>query len=165
MAFDPASLKYDDRGLIPGNRAGCTGNETVLMMAWMNAAIANPHLGQWACGLLVPVPATFWVKGETSGHIKKLVEFSRRLRPRLPFGDCESDRTPPAIQNREGTVFTAVKNLTEKSLDWSAPSTGSPYFSKANHPANVLWCRTIGAVSSQWRAHRRVSPNGCQRHL
>ncbi|MEN8887755.1 MAG: phosphoribosyl-AMP cyclohydrolase, partial [Celeribacter marinus] len=36
MPFDPASLKFDDKGLIPAIAQDAATGE-VLMMAWMNA--------------------------------------------------------------------------------------------------------------------------------
>lgn len=36
MEFDPASLRYDDQGLIPAIAQDAASGE-VLMMAWMNA--------------------------------------------------------------------------------------------------------------------------------
>ena len=36
MSFDPTTLKFDDKGLIPAI-AQAEGTNEVLMMAWMNA--------------------------------------------------------------------------------------------------------------------------------
>ncbi len=45
--FDPKSLKYDDKGLIPAI-AQCAETGDVLMMAWMNAeAVAETLSSGW----------------------------------------------------------------------------------------------------------------------
>lgn len=108
MAFDPATLVYDDRGLIP-----CIAQEAetgeVLMMAWMNAAavaqtLDTRHVTYWSRSR-----QAFWVKGESSGHVQELVD----LRV-----DCDRDcllvrvrQTGPACHtNRRSCFFTAVRD-------------------------------------------------------
>jgi phosphoribosyl-AMP cyclohydrolase len=71
--FDPASLTYDDRGLIPVI-AQAQGSGEVLMFAWMNAeavarTLSTGHVTYWSRSR-----AAFWIKGETSGHRQRLVE-------------------------------------------------------------------------------------------
>ena len=73
MSFDPASLKYDANGLIPCiAQDDATGD--VLMMAWMNAdslarTLATGNVTYWSRSR-----QAFWAKGETSGHVQRLVE-------------------------------------------------------------------------------------------
>lgn len=106
MAFDVLSLKFDDRGLIPCIAQDHENGE-VLMMAWMNAqavaqTIATGRVTYWSRSR-----AALWVKGETSGHVQRLVD----LRV-----DCDSDcllvrveQTGPACHtNRRSCFFTAV---------------------------------------------------------
>lgn len=106
MPFDPATLVYDDRGLIPAV-AQDHGSGEVLMLAWMNAdavarTLATGRVTYWSRSR-----AAFWVKGETSGHVQKLVEM--RV-------DCDRDcllvlveQTGPACHtNRRSCFFTAV---------------------------------------------------------
>ena len=111
MPFDPASLKYDATGLIPCIAQDHATGE-VLMLAWMNAdavaqTIATGRVTYWSRSR-----AAFWIKGETSGHVQKLVEL--RL-------DCDRDcllalvdQTGPACHtNRRSCFYTAVRDGAE----------------------------------------------------
>jgi phosphoribosyl-AMP cyclohydrolase len=71
--FDPASLTYDDRGLIPVI-AQDHGSGDVLMFAWMNAEAVTRTLASGDVTYWSRSRAAFWVKGETSGHRQRLVE-------------------------------------------------------------------------------------------
>lgn len=111
MQFDPASLKYDEHGLIPAiAQAASTGE--VLMMAWMNAAsiartLATGRVTYWSRSR-----GELWAKGETSGHVQLLVE----LRV-----DCDRDcllvlvdQTGPACHtNRQSCFYTAIRDGAE----------------------------------------------------
>ena len=73
MPFDPASLKYDASGLIPCIAQDDATGE-VLMMAWMNResitrTIETGNVTYWSRSR-----GAFWAKGETSGHVQRLVE-------------------------------------------------------------------------------------------
>ena len=107
MAFDAATLVYDARGLIPAIAQDAASGE-VLMMAWMNAeAVARTletgHVTYWSRSR-----AAFWVKGESSGHVQKLVEI--RV-------DCDRDcllvmvgQVGPACHtNRRSCFYTAIR--------------------------------------------------------
>ena len=81
MSFDPETLVYDARGLIP-----CIGQEAetgeVLMMAWMNKnslaeTLATGRICYWSRSR-----RSLWRKGDTSGHIQKLIELRY---------DCDAD--------------------------------------------------------------------------
>ena len=79
--FDIASLKFDDRGLIPAiAQQGDTGE--VLMMAWMNAASIRETLDTGRVVYWSRSRQSFWRKGDTSGHHQNLIE--------LRF-DCDRD--------------------------------------------------------------------------
>jgi phosphoribosyl-AMP cyclohydrolase len=106
MSFDPASLRYDARGLIPVI-AQEEGSGAVLMLAWMNAealarTLATRRVTYWSRSR-----GAFWVKGETSGHVQELVD----LRV-----DCDRDcllaivrQTGPACHTgRQSCFFTSV---------------------------------------------------------
>ena len=114
MSFDPASLTYDDRGLIP-----CIAQEEatgqVLMMAWMTAdavarTLATGRVTYWSRSR-----QAFWVKGETSGHVQELVD----LRV-----DCDRDcllavvrQTGPACHTgRQSCFYTSVTGGEEVEL-------------------------------------------------
>lgn len=108
MRFDPASLKYDANGLIPCIAQDHATGE-VLMMAWMNAeavarTVATGRVTYWSRSRVA-----FWVKGETSGHVQRLVE----LRV-----DCDRDALlalveqegPACHTNRRSCFYTAVRD-------------------------------------------------------
>ncbi|MHC9237268.1 phosphoribosyl-AMP cyclohydrolase [Pseudooceanicola sp. 502str34] len=114
MNFDPDTLKYDDKGLIPAI-AQQEGTGEVLMMAWMNAAsiartLETGHVTYWSRSR-----QSFWAKGESSGHMQRLVEM--RI-------DCDRDclllvvdQTGPACHtNRRSCFYTAVTGDGEAEL-------------------------------------------------
>ena len=112
--FDAASLKYDDRGLLPVIAQQHDTGE-VLMLAWMNAdavarTIETGRVTYWSRSR-----QAFWVKGETSGHTQALKEL--RL-------DCDRDcllalvdQVGPACHtNRRSCFFTRVDEGAEEEL-------------------------------------------------
>ena len=108
MPFDPSSLKFDGNGLIPAIAQDHATGE-VLMMAWMNAqsiarSLETGNVTYWSRSR-----QAFWAKGETSGHVQKLVEL------RLDCDrDClliQVDQIGPACHtNRRSCFFTLVAN-------------------------------------------------------
>ena len=114
MGFDPASLKFDERGLLPVIAQDHASGE-VLMLAWMNAEAVARSLESGKVTYWSRSRRTFWVKGETSGNIQKLVEF--RV-------DCDRDcllavvkQTGPACHtNRRSCFYTAIQNGEEVEL-------------------------------------------------
>jgi phosphoribosyl-AMP cyclohydrolase len=111
VPFDPASLKYDANGLIPCIAQDHATGE-VLMMAWMNPAAVAQTLETGRVTYWSRSRAAFWIKGETSGHVQRLVE----LRV-----DCDRDallalveQTGPACHtNRRSCFYTAVQDGAE----------------------------------------------------
>ncbi len=107
MSFDPLSLKYDDKGLIPAIAQEAATGE-VLMMAWMNAEAVAKTLETGRVTYWSRSRASFWVKGESSGHTQKLVEM--RV-------DCDRDcllvlveqEGPACHTNRRSCFYTAVR--------------------------------------------------------
>jgi phosphoribosyl-AMP cyclohydrolase len=107
MSFDPATLTFTADGLIP-----CIAQEDatgeVLMMAWMNAEAVARTLETGRVTYWSRSRQSFWVKGESSGHVQELVE----LRV-----DCDRDcllalvrQTGPACHtNRRSCFYTAVR--------------------------------------------------------
>ena len=81
MPFDPATLKFDDRGLLPAIAQDAETGE-VLMLAWMNTEAVSRTLTTGCVTYWSRSRAAFWVKGATSGHTQTLV--SMRL-------DCDRD--------------------------------------------------------------------------
>jgi phosphoribosyl-AMP cyclohydrolase len=118
-SFDPATLRYDDRGLIPAV-AQDAADGTVLMMAWMNAASVRETVETGQVTYWSRSRGELWRKGETSGHRQKLVEL--RL-------DCDRDclllrveQTGPACHtNRRSCFYTAVRDGAE--VEIMAPET------------------------------------------
>jgi phosphoribosyl-AMP cyclohydrolase len=102
MPFDPATLRYDGTGLIPAIAQDHATGE-VLMFAWMNAesiarTLATGQVTYWSRSR-----AAFWAKGETSGHVQRLVEM--RI-------DCDRDclllrveQTGPACHTHRRSCF------------------------------------------------------------
>ncbi len=73
MSFDPATLTYNDAGLIPCI-AQQEGTGEVLMMAWMNADAVMKTLETGRVTYWSRSRQSFWIKGETSGHTQELVD-------------------------------------------------------------------------------------------
>lgn len=111
MGFDPATLRFDAQGLVPAI-AQDAGTGEVLMLAWMTAeavarTLATGHVTYWSRSR-----QAFWAKGESSGHVQRLVEM--RV-------DCDRDcllvlveQTGPACHtNRRSCFYTAVRDGAE----------------------------------------------------
>ena len=111
MPFDPASLRYDAQGLIPCIAQDHATGE-VLMFAWMNSqslatTLASGQMTYWSRSR-----SALWAKGETSGHVQRLVEL--RI-------DCDRDcllalvdQTGAACHtNRRSCFYTALRDGVE----------------------------------------------------
>lgn len=107
MSFDPLTLKYNEAGLIPAIAQDEASGE-VLMMAWMNVQAVTKTLETGRVTYWSRSRQTYWIKGETSGHVQELVDF--RV-------DCDRDclllvvrQTGPACHtNRSSCFYTAVR--------------------------------------------------------
>ncbi|MCE8508989.1 phosphoribosyl-AMP cyclohydrolase [Ruegeria pomeroyi] len=114
MSFDPSTLKYDAAGLIPAIAQDAATGE-VLMMAWMNAQAVARTLESGRVTYWSRSRQSFWVKGESSGHVQELMDF--RV-------DCDRDcvlvtvrQTGPACHtNRRSCFYTAVREGEEVEL-------------------------------------------------
>jgi phosphoribosyl-AMP cyclohydrolase len=80
-ALDPATLTYDERGLIPAIAQQHDTGE-VLMLAWMNAASIARTLAEGRVVYWSRSRGAFWRKGDTSGHEQRLVAMR---------ADCDRD--------------------------------------------------------------------------
>jgi phosphoribosyl-AMP cyclohydrolase len=108
MPFDAATLRFDEKGLIPAI-AQDVEDGTVLMMAWMNQEAVEQTLSSRKVTYWSRSRQSFWVKGESSGHIQELVDFRY---------DCDRDcvlvlvkQTGPACHtNRRSCFYSAVRN-------------------------------------------------------
>jgi phosphoribosyl-AMP cyclohydrolase len=106
--FDPATLRWDERGLIPAIAQDHRSGE-VLMLAWMSAeslaeTLATRRVTYWSRSR-----RALWRKGESSGHVQRLaglrVDCDR---------DClllEVEQTGPACHTgARSCFFTAVQD-------------------------------------------------------
>ncbi len=114
VTFDPSSLKFNDAGLIPAIAQDEASGE-VLMMAWMNAEAVEKTLETRRVTYWSRSRQSFWIKGETSGHVQELIDF--RV-------DCDRDcllvlvrQTGAACHtNRRTCFYTAVRDGGEVEL-------------------------------------------------
>lgn len=114
MSFDPQSLKFDAKGLIPCIAQDEDSGE-ILMMAWMNAESVAKTLETGKVTYWSRSRQSFWVKGESSGHVQSLVD----LRV-----DCDRDCLLAVVQqegpachtNRRSCFYTAIREGEEVEL-------------------------------------------------
>lgn len=114
MSFEASSLRYDEKGLIPAI-AQDANDGTVLMMAWMNQEAVERTLATKKVTYWSRSRQSFWVKGESSGHVQELVDFRY---------DCDRDcllvlvnQTGPACHtNRRSCFYTSVSDGDETEL-------------------------------------------------
>ncbi len=112
--FDPSTLKFNEAGLVPAIAQEENTGE-VLMMAWMNAEAIRKTLETRRVTYWSRSRQSFWVKGESSGHVQELVDF--RV-------DCDRDcllvlvrQSGPACHtNRRSCFYTAVRDGEEVEL-------------------------------------------------
>lgn len=112
--FDPESLTFNDAGLIPAIAQDADTSE-VLMMAWMNVQSIHRTLETRRVTYWSRSRQSFWVKGDTSGHVQELVDFRF---------DCDRDcllvlvrQTGPACHTgRRSCFYTAVREGGEVEL-------------------------------------------------
>ncbi len=113
-AFDPETLRFNEAGLIPAIAQDAQSGE-VLMMAWMNAEAVTRTLETGRVTYWSRSRQSFWIKGESSGHVQELVD----LRV-----DCDRDcllvlvrQSGPACHtNRRTCFYTAVRDGIEVEL-------------------------------------------------
>ncbi|SLN70933.1 phosphoribosyl-AMP cyclohydrolase [Ruegeria meonggei] len=114
VTFDPSTLKLNEAGLIPAIAQDASSGE-VLMMAWMNVEAIEKTLETGRVTYWSRSRQSFWIKGESSGHVQELVDF--RV-------DCDRDcllvvvrQTGPACHtNRRSCFYTAVRDGDEVEL-------------------------------------------------
>ena len=101
-------LKFNDQGLIPAIAQQHDTGE-VLMLAWMNTAAIKETLATGQVCYWSRSRQTYWRKGESSGHVQKLVT--------MRF-DCDGDailllvdQTGPACHtNRRNCFYLQVED-------------------------------------------------------
>jgi len=112
--FDPSTLKFNSAGLVPAI-AQEEGTGEVLMLAWMNAEAVMRTLETGRVTYWSRSRQAFWIKGETSGHVQKLVDM--RV-------DCDRDclllvvnQTGAACHtNRRSCFYTGIRDGAETEL-------------------------------------------------
>lgn len=110
--FDVTSLTFNEAGLIP---AIAQDGDEVLMMAWMSVESIAETLKTGRVTYWSRSRGERWRKGDTSGHVQKLVEM--RV-------DCDRDcllliveQVGPACHtNRRSCFYTAVRDGGEVEL-------------------------------------------------
>lgn len=108
VKFDPETLIYNEAGLIPCIAQDQDSGE-ILMMAWMNAESVAKTLETGRVTYWSRSRQSFWIKGESSGHVQTLVE----LRV-----DCDRDALlalvrqegPACHTNRRSCFYTAIRD-------------------------------------------------------
>ncbi|MDX8401152.1 MAG: phosphoribosyl-AMP cyclohydrolase [Mariprofundaceae bacterium] len=103
MSRPPAdALRFDDRGLIPAIAQDAETGQ-VLMMAWMNRESFEKTLETGLAHYFSRSRGRLWKKGETSGHIQRVVEI---------LLDCDADtlllhvvQTGPACHTLRPSCF------------------------------------------------------------
>ena len=114
MRFEPANLTYDANGLIPAIAQDHITGE-VLMLAWMNAESISRTIETGQVTYWSRSRQAFWAKGETSGHVQRLIEL--RI-------DCDRDcllmlveQVGPACHtNRRSCFYTEVQDGAEVTI-------------------------------------------------
>lgn len=114
MSFDPATLRFNDQGLLPAIAQDAESGD-VLMMAWMNAQAVQRTLETKRVTYWSRSRQEFWVKGATSGHVQDLVEM--RV-------DCDRDcllvlvhQTGAACHTgRRSCFYTALRDSQETEI-------------------------------------------------
>ena len=112
--FDPQSLTYNAQGLIPAIAQDHISGE-VLMMAWMSPESLAETLETGQVTYFSRSRQALWRKGETSGHVQRLVRLSV---------DCDRDcllmqveQVGPACHtNRRSCFYTSVVDGDEREL-------------------------------------------------
>jgi phosphoribosyl-AMP cyclohydrolase len=111
MPIDYDSLAWNAQGLVPAIAQDAASGD-VLMMAWMSRSALEQTLRTQKVTYWSRSRQSLWVKGETSGHVQRLVDL--RI-------DCDRDcllllveQTGPACHTgRRSCFYTAVRNEDE----------------------------------------------------
>ena len=104
--FDPTTLRFDDRGLLPAIAQDAETGD-VLMMAWMNAEAVAKTLLTGRVTYWSRSRKAFWIKGETSGNVQHLVD----LRV-----DCDRDCVLVLVRQEGPACHTGEMSCFHKEL-------------------------------------------------
>ena len=100
MPFDPTTLSFNEAGLLPAVAQDAATGE-VLMLAWMNAESVRRTLETGRVTYWSRSRQSFWVKGDTSGHVQELVEM--RV-------DCDGDALLLKVRQTGPACHTGARN-------------------------------------------------------
>ena len=103
----PFSLKFNDKGLIPVITQEF-GTGEVLMMAWMDLEAVQRTLRSRFATYWSRSRQCYWVKGETSGNVQKLVELR---------ADCDRDCLLVIVEQVGNACHTGEKSCFFTRLD------------------------------------------------
>ena len=117
-----AAVKFDERGLVPAIAQEHRTGE-VLMMAWMNRdALAETMRTGRVC-YWSRSRGELWRKGDTSGHVQRLVE----LRV-----DCDGDTLLALVEQTGAACHTGAPDCFYRSVrDGALVEVAPPRFSQA----------------------------------
>jgi phosphoribosyl-AMP cyclohydrolase len=112
------ALRYDANGLIPAIAQDAASGD-VLMLAWMNRASIERTLAEGYACYWSRSRQAFWRKGETSGHLQRLIELrvdcdgdAVLVRVEQTGPACHTDR-PSCFYLAAQTAGTAVLRVTD----------------------------------------------------
>jgi phosphoribosyl-AMP cyclohydrolase len=109
MSFDLSEVKFNEQGLVPAIAQDAV-NGQVLMMAWMNEESLRLTLETGFATYYSRSRLQLWKKGETSGHVQKVV--SCRI-------DCDRDTLLYTVEQTGAACHTGNKNCFYTALeDW-----------------------------------------------
>ena len=102
-------FKYTSDGLIPAIVQDAASGR-VLMMAWMNATSLQSTLETGKMHYWSRSRQKFWLKGETSGHVQKVVRF---------HVDCDLDTLLFEVEQTGGACHTGHQSCFFQEIDRS----------------------------------------------
>ncbi|MBE5810954.1 MAG: bifunctional phosphoribosyl-AMP cyclohydrolase/phosphoribosyl-ATP diphosphatase HisIE [Clostridiales bacterium] len=112
--FDPASLKWNEAGLIPAIAQDASTGE-VLMLAWMNQESLRLTLESGFATYYSRSRQQLWRKGETSGHTQRLIRLSY---------DCDGDAILMQVEQIGPACHTGKKTCFHNPVvDGAMPAT------------------------------------------
>jgi imidazoleglycerol phosphate synthase cyclase subunit len=109
VATDGASLdlRFDDRGLIPAVMQDATSGE-VLMVAWMNREALGRTLADGRTWFWSRSREELWAKGETSGHVQRVVEVR---------ADCDGDTLLVRVEQTGVACHTGTRSCFSRTIE------------------------------------------------
>ena len=102
-----SQFKFNADGLIPAIVQDATSRR-VLMMAWMNEPSIRMTLEKMHMVYFSRSRQKYWVKGETSGHIQRVVRWSV---------DCDKDTLLFEVEQTGGACHTGYESCFFQELD------------------------------------------------